>query len=274
MDAKWTFTLLYSISSLCFATCLMCTKCTNIALLFDNPVEFPLTCEANFVEANVCQLVFHMNYLTKQIHLNLTGANNTIGNYHIDLLVENKSDEPKIMNANATYICKTVTDCAKVFYKLTIQTLIKNEPILKELQAALYDPTVVNVQQCSNKQNQPVTCQNGYGCHGVEIIENGETDFEGECRNASTITIFPRQYFRITLVQGDPPLSSDWNHLGFTCNKNNLCNSQQEIKKMVILANDFYPWEFIGLNASTKKFVNNNYLLLFSLMLFAYNFFD
>jgi hypothetical protein len=118
----------------------------------------------------------------------------------------------------------------------------------------LFDPKVVNVQQCSNNQDEPIKCQNGYGCHGFEIIEDGNTDFEGECRNASTVTIFPRLYFRITLVQGDPQLSSDWNHLGFTCNKQNLCNTREQIKKMVKLANEFYPWELIGPNSSAKIF--------------------
>ncbi|CAF1264800.1 unnamed protein product [Didymodactylos carnosus] len=65
------------------------------------------------------------------------------------------------------------------------------------------------------------------------------------------MTIFPRLYFRITLAQGDPPLSSDWNHLGFTCNKQNLCNTRQQIEKTVKLANDFYPWELIEKNSTT-----------------------
>ncbi|CAF1474940.1 unnamed protein product [Adineta steineri] len=103
----------------------------------------------------------------------------------------------------------------------------------------------VSVQQCSNNQDQPITCQNGYGCHGYEFIQNDKTNFEGECRNASTVTIFPRLYFSITLVQGDVPLSSDWNHLGFTCNKQNLCNTRQQIRTAVKLANEYYPWEFI-----------------------------
>ncbi|CAF1044667.1 unnamed protein product [Rotaria sordida] len=252
----------------------MCTNCNDIALSFNNPAAFPPNCEGKFVEANVCQVVFRMNYLTKEIHLNFTGGDDQIGNYHLDLSVQNKFDEPTIMNANITYICKTVADCAKVFYKSTIQTLIQNEPIINKIRAELFDPMVTNVQQCSNNQDQPITCQNGYGCHGYEIIENGKADFEGECRNASTVTIFPRLYFSITLVQGDPPLSSDWNHLGFTCNKQNLCNSRQQIKKMVALANDFYPWELIGVNSSTTSFMTYNYLLVFLLMLTIYIFSD
>ena len=115
----------------------------------------------------------------------------------------------------------------------------------------LYDPTKLDVQQCSNNQDQPVTCDNAYGCHGFEIIEDGKLDFEGECRNASTSTIFPHLYFRITLVQGDPPLAADWNHLGFTCNKQNLCNTREQITKVVKLANDFYRWELVEVNSTT-----------------------
>jgi len=262
MFIKKAFILLFSISNLHLVTCLHCTYCSDIALSFNNETELPSRCERQSVEADVCKAIFHMNYLTKEINLNLTAGHDPIGNYHIELLVENKFDEPKRMDANITYICKTATDCAKLFYQSTIQTLIQNESILNEIRAELFDPTVVNVQQCSNEQDQPITCQNGYGCHGVEIIENGKADYEGECRNDSTVTIFPRLYFRITLVQGDPPDSSDWNHLGFTCNKQDLCNTRQQIKKMVKLANDFYPWELIGVNSSAKFFMTYNYLLL------------
>ncbi|CAF1524845.1 unnamed protein product [Rotaria sp. Silwood1] len=187
--------------------------------------------------------------------MNLTGGSDEIGNYRLELAAQNKFDEPKMKDVNITYTCHNSFDCAKIYYLLTIQTLIQNEPILDKIEAEIFDPTVVNIQQCSDDQDQPITCQNGYGCHGYEIIENGQIDFEGECRNDSTVTIFPRQYFRITLVQGDPPLSSDWNHFGFTCNKQNLCNTRQQIKKMVKIANDFYPWELIPPNSSTNDVV-------------------
>jgi hypothetical protein len=223
----------------------LCTNCDDITLLFNNASELPTKCDGKLVEAVACQAIFRMNYLTKEIYLNLTGGEDPQRNYLLDLLVQNKFDEPKIIEANTTYNCKTVDDCAKLFYQSTIQILIQNEPVLNEIQAELFDPTVVNVQQCSDNQDQPITCQNGYGCHGVEIIENGKIDYEGECRNASTMTIFPRAYFMITLVQGDPPISSDWNHLGFTCNIHNLCNTREQINKMVKLANDFYPWKLI-----------------------------
>ncbi len=260
---KIVFTLLYSISNLSLVTCLLCTNCVDITLSFNNAVELPARCNGRLFEAVACQAIFRTNYLTKEVHMNLTGGNDPKRNYELDLLVQNKFDEPKTINANTTYICKTSNDCAKLFYLSTIQTLIRNEPILHELQGELFDSTASNIEQCSNNQDQPVTCQNGYGCHGVEIIENGKTEYEGECRNASTMTIFPRLYFDITLVQGDPPLpSSDWNHLGFTCNKQNLCNTRQQIKKMVKLANDFYPWELIGLNSSAHVLIIYHYLLL------------
>jgi hypothetical protein len=246
------FAFLYLISNLSLITCLRCTNCADIVLLFNNASTLPPKCEDKFVQAVACQATFHTDYLTKQIHLNLTGATDPKRNDLLDLTVENKFDEPKTMNANTTYTCKTADDCAKLFYQSTIQRLIKNQPILNEIRTELYDPTAVNVQQCSNNQDQPITCRNGYGCHGYEIIENGRTDYEGECRNASTVTIFPRLYFMITLVQGDLPLSSDWNHLGFTCNKQNLCNTRQQINNMVKLANDFYPWELIGVNSNEK----------------------
>ncbi|CAF3816814.1 unnamed protein product [Adineta steineri] len=106
-----------------------------------------------------------------------------------------------------------------------------------------------HIEQCSNNFNEPVICQNGYGCHGYEIIENGKRNYRGECRNASTITIFPRLYFEITLIQGDSPFSEDWNHLGLTCSKQNLCNTRQQINKMIKLANDFYPWQYINVTS-------------------------
>ncbi len=251
---KIAFVLLYLISNLSLVTCIQCTNCGNIALLFNNASELPASCEGKFVEAAACQVIFRMNYLTKEIHLNLTGGEDPKRNYLLDLAVQNKFDEPKIIDSNITYICTTANDCAKKFYQSTVQTLIQNEPILNEIEDELFDPKVVNVEQCSNDQDQPITCRNGYGCHGFEIIEDSKTDFEGECRNASTVTIFPRLYFRITLVQGDPQLSSDWNHLGFTCNKQNLCNTRQQIKNMVKLANEFYPWELIEVNSSAKIF--------------------
>lgn len=144
------------------------------------------------------------------------------------------------MDASTTYICKTADDCAKLFYQSTIRTLIQNEPILNEIRTELFDPTVVNIQQCSNNQDQSITCQNGYGCHGSEIIEDSKTDYEGECRNASTVTIFPRLYFSITLIQGGSSLSTDWNHLGFTCNKQNLCNIQQQLHNNIRISDIIY----------------------------------
>lgn len=243
MLIKMVFTFLYLISNLYLATCLMCTNCTDITLSFTDATKFPAKCEGKFVEADICQAVLHMDYLTKEIKLNFTAGSGPIGNSHTTLTVENKFDEPKIKDLNITYTCKTTGDCAKLFYQPTIQTLIKNEPILDEIRSELFDPTVLNVQQCSNSQNQAITCQNGYGCHGYEILENGKTSYVGECRNASTITIFPRLYFAITLVQSDPPTTSDWNHLGYTCNKQSLCNTQQQVQKMIKLANNFYPWE-------------------------------
>ncbi|CAF1000211.1 unnamed protein product [Rotaria sordida] len=252
MFGKTTFTLLYSIVNLSLVVCLVCTNCNDIVLSFNNPSELPSRCDGQHVETDVCQAVFRTNYVTKEIHMNLTGGSDEIGNYRLELEVQNKFDEPKMKDVNITYTCQNSFDCAKTYYLLTIQTLIQNELILDKIEEEIFDPTVVNVQQCSNNQDQPITCQNGYGCHGYEIIENGQIDFEGECRNDSTVTIFPRQYFRITLVQGDPPLSSDWNHFGCTCNKQNLCNSRQQIKKLVKIANDFYPWELIPPNSSTN----------------------
>ena len=253
MFIKTAFTLLYLISNLYLVTCLLCTNCTDITIPFNNAAKFPPKCEGKFVEADVCQAIFRINYLTKEINLNLTGGSDPIGNYNLVLAVQNKFDEPKIIDANVTYTCKTAADCAKLFYQSNIQTLIQNELVLNEMRAEIFDPTILNVQQCSNNQDQPITCENGYGCHGYEIIENGRTDYAGECRNASTITIFPRLYFRITLVQSVPSLSSDWNHLGFTCNKQNLCNTRQQITKMVKLANNFYPWEY-----NQTEFKRNN----------------
>ncbi|CAF1287413.1 unnamed protein product [Adineta steineri] len=127
-----------------------------------------------------------------------------------------------------------------------------------------------NVEQCSNNFNEPVICQNGYGCHGYEIIENGKRNYRGECRNASTMTIFPRLYFEIMLIQGDSPLSEDWNHLGLTCNKQNLCNTRQQINKMIKLANDFYPWEYINVNSCEKLSIKSNYLFLLILSLYIF----
>jgi hypothetical protein len=269
MLIKTAFTLVCLISNLHLVNCRLCTDCTDITLLFNNAEELPSKCEGKFVEADVCQAIFGINYLTKQINLKLTGTTDSIGNYRLNLLVRDKFDEPKMKDANITYTCNTTTDCAKSFYQSTVQTLIQNERILNEIGAELFDPTVLNVQQCSNDQDQPVTCENGYGCHGYEIIENGATMYEGQCRNASTITIFPRLYFDITLVQGDPPLASDWNHFGFSCNKRNLCNTRQQIKKMIKLANDFYPWELIGLNSSAKHCMTYNYILLLLAVMLA-----
>jgi len=243
MYAKTVFTLLYLVSNLYLVTCLQCSNCTGIVLSFDDPVGFPPRCEGKFVDGDVCQAIFRIDYLTKQIKLNLTRGNDSTGNDHIDLALQNKFDDPKLKDANITYTCKTVGDCAKQFYQSTIQKLIKNEPVLDEMRDEIFDPTVRNVQQCTDTKEQPVTCVNGYGCHGYEILEGGQTIYVGECRNDSTITIFPRQYFRITLVQSDPPLSSDWNHLGYTCNKHSLCNTRQEVEKMIKLANNYYPWE-------------------------------
>ena len=251
MLTKTSFTLLYLISNMSPMACLLCTNCTDILLSFNNPTDFPSRCEGKFVEANVCQVIFRANYLTNEIHLNLSGTSDPTRNYYLNLLVEDKFDDPKMKDVNTTYTCKTAADCAKLFYQVTVRTFIRNKPILDEIRSELYDPTKLDVQQCSNNQDQPVTCDKGYGCHGFEIIEDGKLDFEGECRNASTSTIFPRLYFRITLVQGDPPLASDWNHLGFTCNKQNFCNTREQIKQMVGLANDFYPWELIAVNSTT-----------------------
>lgn len=244
MFNKTLLLVLCVVSNLSLTTCLQCSTCNDIWLSFTNASKLPMACEGKTVEAVACQAIFNMNYITKTIHLNLSSAEDPKRNNLLDLSVRNKFDDPKMIDGNITYICKTANDCAKQFYLSTIGKLIQNEPILNEIKGELYDPTVVNVQQCSNNQNEPIRCQNAYGCHGFEIIEDRRTDFEGECRNATTPTIFPRLYFQITLVQGDPKLSSDWNHLGFTCNKQNLCNTRQQIQKMVKLANEFYPWEF------------------------------
>ncbi|CAF1280401.1 unnamed protein product [Adineta steineri] len=109
-----------------------------------------------------------------------------------------------------------------------------------------------------------------YGCHGYEITENGKRNYRGECRNASTMTIFPRLYFEIMLIQGDSSLSQDWNHLGLTCNKQNLCNNLEQINKMIKLANDFYPWEYINVNSCEKLSITSNYLFLIILSLYIF----
>ena len=251
MFIKTISALLYLASSMPPIACLLCTNCNDVVLLFNNTMELPSRCEGKLVEADVCQATFHTNYLTDEVHLNLTGANDLIGNYRLNLLVEDKFDDPERIHVNATYTCKAAADCAKLFYQLTIRTLIQNKPILDDMRSELYDSTKLNVQQCANDQDQPITCKNGYGCHGFEIILDGTVGFEGECRNASTSTILPRLYFRITLVQGDPPLASEWNHIGFTCNKESLCNTREQIRKMVKLANDFYPWGLIQVNSTT-----------------------
>jgi hypothetical protein len=73
----------------------------------------PASCEGKTVEAAACRASFHMNYLTKEIHLNLIGGEDPKRNNLLDLAVQNKFDETKIVDGNITYICKADNDCAK-----------------------------------------------------------------------------------------------------------------------------------------------------------------
>lgn len=267
-SSKTSFIILYFVSNIFVINGLLCTNCTNTIVAFNNATEPLIECEGQLFEADVCQVIFHMNYLKKEIYLSLIGTHGQIGYYNLDLSVQNKFDEPKIIDTNITFTCNTGKDCAKHFYTATVSNFILNERILHEIETELFDPAALNIDQCSDNNDQPVKCQNGYGCHGFEIMEIGKTNFEGECRNDSTVTIFPRAYFRITLVQSNPILSTDWNHLGYTCNKGDLCNSRQKIKKMVKLANDYYPWEFIALNSSTKLMMT--YMHIIVALIFAF----
>ncbi|UJR11296.1 hypothetical protein I4U23_015477 [Adineta vaga] len=172
---------------------------------------------------------------------------------------------------NITYNCKDSNDCAKVFYQKNIQILIEKESVLNQIRNELYDPMINNIQQCVDHNDQSMACVNAYGCHGYEIIENNKSQYHGECRNASSMTARQYLYSEITLVQGYPTSASDWNHLGYTCNKRNLCNTNEQIKQMVKIANNFYPWEFIGVNSSVNLTISNYYIvLLLFLFYFTY----
>ncbi|CAF1438741.1 unnamed protein product [Adineta ricciae] len=244
------------------ANCLQCTKCDNTVLSFDRATDFPSKCEGQIVESVACQAVFHIDYLAKEIRLDLANGDALNRTFEINLLVKNKFAQPKMLFSNVTYKCKDANDCAKVFYRTTISTLISKQSVLTELQNELYDPTGTNVQQCADNHNQPKSCINAYGCHGYEIIENRRPDFKGECRNTSSQTIFQYLYYDITLVQGSSELPLDWNHLGYTCNKGNLCNTQEKIKQMIQIANNYYPWEFIDVNSGVNSFIPKYYFLL------------
>lgn len=106
MFIKTIFTLLYLVSTMPVVACLLCTNCNDIVLSFNNTMEFPSRCEEKLVEADVCQAIFHTNYLTHEIYLNLTGASDPIGNYRLNLLVEDKFNDPKRMDVNTTYTRK------------------------------------------------------------------------------------------------------------------------------------------------------------------------
>jgi hypothetical protein len=112
MFTKTAFLLHYLISNLSLITCLQYTNCDDILLLFNNASELPASCEGKTVKAVACQAIFHMNYLTKEIHLNLTGGDDPKRNDLLDLSVQNKFDEPKIVDGNITYVCKTANGCA------------------------------------------------------------------------------------------------------------------------------------------------------------------
>ncbi|CAF1280363.1 unnamed protein product [Adineta steineri] len=113
---KITFLFLYSISNLCLITCLLCTNCTDIVLSFNNHEQLPKECQDKFIEANACQVSFRMNYITKEIHLDFTHGDDPKRNYQLNLSVLDKFDEPKNVNGNITYICKTENKCATLFY--------------------------------------------------------------------------------------------------------------------------------------------------------------
>ena len=74
-----------------------------------------------FFYSFACRAIFHLNYLTKEIHLNLSSAEDPERNNLLDLAVQNKFDQPQIIDGNITYICKTTNDCAMQFYQSTIQ---------------------------------------------------------------------------------------------------------------------------------------------------------
>ena len=127
---KTSLPLLYLISNISLVACLLCTNCTDVVLSFNDATDLPSRCEGKPIEADICQAIFRTNYLTNKIHLNLTGTSDQIGNSRLILLVEDKFDDPKRMDVNTTYTCKTAVDCAKLFYQLTVRALIENKPIL------------------------------------------------------------------------------------------------------------------------------------------------
>lgn len=256
---------LYSIS------CLLCTNCTDIVLSFDRARQLPPQCDGIVVESAACQTIIRINYLTKEIHLQLTHSQDSKRNAELKLLVESKFTEPKTLGVNVTHTCKTADDCAKLFYQSTTPTLISRETVLNQLRDELFDPAISNVQQCIDNREQSTTCQNAFGCHGYEIIENSIPHYEGECINASSLTTRLYPHLSITLVQGDPTSTEDWNHLGYTCNKRNECNARQHIRQMVRLANDFYPWEYIGINAGIELRGAKHFLLVLVALLYLFN---